>query len=107
MLVILHCLAPREKLWGVLIRLDAVGVVMRALDLNSVEDWMAQERLGKESMIAPTTLFVPSHRVERIYLDEGNGPVESLGERYRSTCGGDPVVALMGPAAQVPENELQ
>ena len=35
-LVIVHCGNPREKMWGVVVRLDAVGLVLRGLDLESV-----------------------------------------------------------------------
>ena len=43
-LVVINCSNPREKFWGLLIRLDPVGAVIRGLDLNSVEDWLRQEQ---------------------------------------------------------------
>ncbi len=88
-LVLMHCGSPREKLWGLLLRLDAVGVVLRGLDLNSVEDWMRQESGGGEDLISPSTLFVPMHRVERLYLDERSGVAESIAERFRAMTGRD------------------
>ena len=45
-LVVIHCANPREKMWGVLQRLDKAGVVIRGLDLESVEDWLRQEKAG-------------------------------------------------------------
>jgi len=99
-LVIVHCMAPKEKLWGILVRLDAVGALVRGLDLASVEDWMVQERVQPGGPIAPSTVFIPMHRVERIYLDESGGAVESYGDRYRTACGGDPVQALVRTVAK-------
>lgn len=95
-LVILHCANPREKMWGVMQRLDAVGVVVRGLDLESVEDWLRQERAGNDRLIGATTFFVPLHRVLRIDLDESTLAVESYGDRYRAACGGDVLDVLLG-----------
>jgi len=94
-LVVIHCANPREKLWGLLLRLDAVGIVLRGLDLASVEDWLRQERAGAESLIGPSTLFIPTHRVLRIDLDESNPAVESYGDRYSAACGRDVRDALV------------
>jgi len=95
-LVILHCGNPREKMWGILRRLDAVGAVVRGLDLDSVEDWLRQERAGDEQLIGPTTFFVPIGRIVRIDLDETNQVIESYGDRYRSACGRDVRDSLLG-----------
>ncbi len=93
-LVILHCQNPKEKLWGALVRLDTVGTVIRGLDLNSVEDWMRQERDGSDRLIMPTTQFYPMHRIERMYLDESSAAFEGFGDRFRATCGHDASDAL-------------
>lgn len=95
-LVIVHCSNPREKMWGAVVRLDGTGVVVRGLDLESVEDWLRQERAGGESMIAPTTFFLPMHRVVRIDLDESTAVVESYGDRFRAACGRDVREVLTG-----------
>lgn len=94
-LVILHCGNPREKMWGVVQRLDAVGVVVRGLDLDSVEDWLRQERAGDERQIGPTTFFVPMNRVLRIDVDESTAAVESFGDRYQNACERDVREALL------------
>ena len=94
-LVVVHCQSPRDKLWGVLLRLDQVGVVVRGLDLNSVEDWLRQEAGGSEALMGPSTVFVPLHRVERIYLEETDGAVAGFADRYRETCGRDVRDALV------------
>ena len=95
-LVVVHCSSPKEKLWGMLLRLDEVGLQLRGLDLNSVEDWLRQELAGGDALIAPSTVFIPSSRLERVYLDQSAGPVQSFGDRYRSACGRDVREALAG-----------
>ncbi len=94
-LVIVHCGNPREKMWGVVVRLDAVGLVLRGLDLESVEDWIRQERAGSEKLIGPTTFFVPMHRVLRIDLDDDAPVVESYHSRFATACGRDALEALI------------
>ena len=93
-IVIVHCRDPKEKFWGLLERLDAVGVAVRGLDLGGVEDWIRQEAAGGERLLTPSTLFLPMHRVQRIDLDEAVGPVKALAERYRTATGGDISKAL-------------
>jgi hypothetical protein len=94
-LVIVYCGNPREKMWGAVERLDGVGLVLRGLDLESVEDWIRQERAGSEKLIGPTTFFVPMHRVLRIDLDEGGPAVESYSDRFTAACGRDALDALL------------
>jgi hypothetical protein len=95
-LVVVNCSNPREKVWGLLIRLDSVGAVVRGLDLNSVDDWLRQERNQGDSLIAPGTFLIPTHRILRIDLEESGGLVSSFGDRYTSACGGDVRDALLG-----------
>jgi methylmalonyl-CoA/ethylmalonyl-CoA epimerase len=95
-LVILHCVSPKEKLWGVLIRADSVGMVIRGLELGSVEDWLQQEKQQGEPLIGPSTQLIPMHRVERVYLDESTPVIMSYGDRYAAECGGDACEALTG-----------
>jgi hypothetical protein len=95
-LVIIHCRDPREKMWGVLLRLDAVGLVLRGLGLDTVEDWLRQERSGGGGLIAPSTCFIPTHRIARVDLDESGTAVASFGDRFAEACGRDVREALMG-----------
>lgn len=95
-LVIVHCRDPKEKMWGVLLRLDPVGLVLRGLDLASVEDWLRQERSGDASLIEPSTSFIPTHRLVRVDLDESGAAVASFGDRYAEACGRDVRDALLG-----------
>ena len=94
-LVVLHCANPKEKHWGLLISLDGLGVVVRGLDLASVEDWLAQERGGGEPLITPSTFFIPSHRLVRIDLDETGPVVAGYGDRFFRECGRDVRQALL------------
>lgn len=95
-LVIVNCGNPREKMWGSIVQLDLSGVVVRGLEIASVEDWLRQERSGGEGLIGPSTFFIPMHRVVRIDLDESHGVVESFGDRFRAACGRDVRDALFG-----------
>ncbi len=95
-LVIAYLANPKERVWGVLLQLDGPGIVIRGLDLNSVEDWIAQERADQEQLITPSTQFVPIHRLERIYADERSGNVESYGERFAAGCNREARDALLG-----------
>jgi hypothetical protein len=95
-LVVVHCANPREKHWGLLIRMDGLGVVLRGLDLESVEDWLAQERVNGDPLIAPSTFFVPSHRVIRLDLDDSGPVVVGYGDRFNKECDRDVRRALIG-----------
>jgi hypothetical protein len=97
-LVIAYLSNPKERVWGVLIRLDTVGLVIRGLDLNSVEDWISQERGDGPKLITPSTQFVPMHRLERVYADETTGAVDGYGDRYTSLCGRDARKTLLDTA---------
>lgn len=88
-LVIVNCGNPREKMWGCVVQLDMSGVVIRGLEIESVEDWLRQERSGAEGLIGPSTFFIPMHRVVRIDLDESRGAVQSFADRFRAACGRD------------------
>lgn len=78
---------PQEKLWGVLSRLDAAGVVMEAIDLASFDDWVAQIERGEESVVGPSLLFVPMRRIEKLLLDRSSGDLPSLAERFQRRTG--------------------
>lgn len=88
-LVVLTCAAPREKFFGVLVNLTTVGATIRGVSLDTFEDWLRQLQAGSEQLIGPVTLFFPSHRLERIELDETSGAAEGLGDRVRRLCGAD------------------
>jgi hypothetical protein len=85
--VVLYLQNPKEKVWGLLLSLGPAGVVVRGLDLVVFEDWMRQEARHEESLIMPTTLFYPMHRVERLERDETSGPLPGYVDRFALEVG--------------------
>jgi hypothetical protein len=87
--VLLHLINPTEKFWGVLEALEPVGVVMRGINLSSFDDWMAQaaRKERRDQGLGLVTMFVPLFRVERIFLDEQVGEVESYRQRFQRRVG--------------------
>ncbi len=94
-LVVAHLVNPNEKLWGVLEELAPAGVTLRALNLGSFEDWSLELAREGRSGLGLATMFVPLHRVERIFLDERVGDVESFAERFVRRVG-RPVGEVLG-----------
>jgi methylmalonyl-CoA/ethylmalonyl-CoA epimerase len=78
---------PQEKLWGVLRRLDATGVVLEGIDLASFDDWIAQIERGEDSVVGPSLIFIPMARLEKMLLDRSSGDLPSLAERFRRRTG--------------------
>ena len=94
--VVASCPAPREKFWGVLMELNAVGATLRAVPVESFEDWLRQWSAAAEQLIGAVTVFIPLHRIERIDVDETSGAVEGLADRFRRLTGLDARAALLG-----------
>jgi hypothetical protein len=86
-LVIVNLVNPKEKFFGMLRALSAAGVTMRAVNLDSFDDWMHQIARGEERDIEMIAMFVPLFRVERIFLDEPAGSVQSYSQRFESVVG--------------------
>ena len=86
-LVILNLVNPKEKFFGVLRSLSTAGVTMRAMNLDSFEDWIRQVARGEELEIDMITMFVPLFRVERVFLDEPAGAIPSLSQRFEQVTG--------------------
>jgi hypothetical protein len=86
-LVLVHLVNPTEKFWGVLHELGVAGVTLRGINVSSFDDWMAQAAQGKGQMLGLSTMFVPLFRVERVYLDEPVGAVESYRQRFERRVG--------------------
>jgi hypothetical protein len=86
-IVLVHLADPPEKLWGVLERLDVAGVVLRAISLSSLDDWIRQEASDGPASLGLTTVFFPMRRVDRIYLDEQVGEVESYRQQFERRVG--------------------
>ncbi len=86
-IVIVHLINPTDKLWGILGDLDVSGLVVRGIDVNSFEDWTRQIARGDAPDLGLATSFFPLFRVERLYLDERVGAVESYRERFEERVG--------------------
>ena len=85
-LVILHLVQPTEKFWGVLLRLAGEGITVRGINLSSFDDW-ARAVARHEATLDLATMFVPLFRVERMFLDEQVGEVESYSQRFHRMAG--------------------
>jgi len=81
-IVVVHLVNPNEKFWGLLERLEPVGIVFRGISLDFFEQWVNELARGEESPLGCSTLFVPLFRVEKIFLDAQVGEVESYQRRF-------------------------
>ena len=86
-IVLVHLVNPTEKLWGVMQALDATGVTVRGINVESFEDWISQINRDEPQALGLATMFVPLFRVERIFLDEQVGEVESYCQRFERRVG--------------------
>lgn len=84
-MVVVSLAAPREKYWGALLALTPAGVAVRAISLESFDDFAAQVREGDAA--SPGTMFFPMHRVERIELDVAIDAAVSLVGRFEAKSG--------------------
>ena len=85
--VLVYLRDPHEKMWGVLRRFEAAGLVLEGLDLASFDDWVAQVERGDEGAVGPSVLFLPMLRVERVVLDRPAGRLPSLSDRFLERTG--------------------
>lgn len=99
-IVVASCGAPREKFWGVLLCLTPAGATVRAVPLEAFDDFVSQFREGHQVLIAAMTVFLPSHRLERIELDESGPGLEGLGDRFRRLTGRDVLATLLGSSSE-------
>ncbi|PYQ31596.1 MAG: hypothetical protein DMF56_00340 [Acidobacteria bacterium] len=100
-LVIVNLINPKEKFFGLLRTLSAAGVTMRAINLDSFDDWIRQLARGEEEEIVMFTMFAPLFRVERIFLDEPAGAIKSYAQRFEEVVGMT-VHAYLGDAGAAP-----
>jgi len=101
-IVIVHLVNPTEKFWGVLQDLDPSGLMLRGLSVTSFDDWMFQVARQEDQALGLSTMFVPLFRVERIFLDEQIGEVESYRQRFQTQVG-EPVERFIGIEASETE----
>jgi len=57
---------PKEKFWGVVLSVQASGITVRGIDLNSFDDFITQVLHPEGERVGLATLFFPMGRVERI-----------------------------------------
>jgi len=92
--VLMTLSSPREKFWGAIISVSHAGVSLRGIGLDSFEDFVRQVRDGDS--VTASAVFFPMHRIERMELDERNGEVPSMLERFKMKCGHDAAEFLTG-----------
>lgn len=93
-LVVVHLVSPKEKYWGVLKSLTPAGATMRGLEIETFDDWARQLRAGADPELGAVTLFVPLHRLEKMFEDSRVGSVASYAERFFDIVGRDARAAL-------------
>jgi hypothetical protein len=86
-LVIVNLVNPKEKFFGILGSLSAAGITMRAVNLDSFDDWIRQIASDEEPDFDLMTMFFPLFRVERIFLDEPCGAIKSYAQRFEEVVG--------------------
>jgi hypothetical protein len=101
-IVIVHLINPTEKFFGILQDLAVAGVTFRGISLSSFDEWMAQAVRPGDQTLGLSTVFVPLFRVERIFLDEAVGEVESYRQRFSKRVG-MPVERYLGLEEPVEE----
>jgi hypothetical protein len=101
-LVVVVLQAPRERIWGSLLGLDASGIALRGLDLTPWEEVLTLVRKGQADQVALGTRFLPMHRVEAMYLDETSSGVPSLAGTFLQRTGLDARHFLADPQPPKP-----
>ena len=96
-LIIVNLVNPKEKFFGVLRSLSAAGITLRAINLDSFEDWIHELARDDEHNLEMVTMFAPLFRVERIFLDEPSGAIKSFAQRFEEVVG-QPITQYLGIA---------
>jgi hypothetical protein len=86
-IVVLSLQNPKEKLWGELLEVHPAGITLRAIDLNSFDDFIRRILDPEGERVALPTLFFPMNRVERVALDEPSGSIPSMAELFERKVG--------------------
>jgi hypothetical protein len=97
-LVLVHLVSPKEKYWGVLQALEPAGLTMRGISVELFDDWARQHRTGGDAELGIARMFVPLHRIEKVFEDARVGSVASYAERFFEMVGRD-VREVIGEAA--------
>jgi hypothetical protein len=99
-IVLITLNSPREKFWGAILDVSVAGVSVRGMELNSFDEVAAMIR--SEEAVAPSTVFFPLNRVERMEQEQSGGPIPSLSERFLSKSGRtiEDFLGMAGPEEQ-------
>ncbi|HKB70041.1 MAG TPA: hypothetical protein VKH46_04305 [Thermoanaerobaculia bacterium] len=87
--VVIYLHSPRERWWGMLRSVTPAGATIRGLSLDSFEPWARSVARREDAGIAPTTVFFPIQRIERIDEDESTLSFASHADRFREWTGED------------------
>ena len=83
-IIILNLQNPREKIIGKLLAISPSGITIKGVDVNSFHDWMKQfTHKQTTTIISPSTVFFPMHRVVSCYLDENMGEAPSFSAHFK------------------------
>ena len=93
--VVVYLHSPRERWWGLLRAITPAGATLRGLSLESFEPWARSVARREDAGIAPTTVFFPMNRIERIDEDESTLSVASHADRFREWTGEDVRIHLV------------
>ncbi len=85
--IVLYLNEPREKRWGILLKMTPAGLWMRGIELDAFEDWAREIASGKEQALGLSTFFVPFLRVDKVVADEPCGAAPSFRRRLESITG--------------------
>ena len=85
--VLAYLQAPRERFWGVIRSLDATGLVLQGIELDSFDDWLRQLGSADGQGLSPSVVFFPLLRVEKVLLDQSGAGIPSLAERFERRAG--------------------
>ncbi len=89
--VVVYLGSPREHVFGVLLSIDASGLVIRGIAVASVSEWLQELSVGAEGDVTSTfglaTTFYPMHRVEKVVLDEESSGAPPLHRRFEERTG--------------------
>lgn len=66
--------------------INAAGIFLRGIELNSFDDWVSA-LAHDEPFIGMTDMFLPMWRIERLTRDESAGGVPSLAEQFEQRTG--------------------
>ena len=86
-IVIVSLHTPKEKIWGELVQLQAAGITIRGIELNSFDDFIRQVLEPDGARVGLPTMFLPMQRVERISLAEPTGSIPSLEHLFTKKVG--------------------